>query len=188
MKSVKRQISFLERSEIEQMIEIIPDDGRGRRDRALLEVLFSTGLRISEALALSWGDVWKTIEKAHTAELVIVGKGGWQRVVYISPPAIKAIKNYIRQRIELTDNDVRLFPITPRGCQKMIKERARLAGIEKRVTPHVMRHSFATDLLSQGVDIRIVSEFLGHRSLMNTLIYTHVVSKTLRDIHERLYK
>lgn len=184
MKTPKRQISFLERAEVEKIIDRIKLVGsRNLRDRALIETLFSTGLRISEALALPDAPFVK--ENAGTMEMTIVGKGGWQRVIYFSPKAIKAIKAYLAVR---QDSELTLFPITARGAQKMVKERARQAGITKRCTPHVFRHSLATDLLKKGVDIAFVSKFLGHRSLNNTMIYTHIVSPQLLEIHKKLYK
>ena len=184
MKTPKRQISFLERKEVEQIIAAIKTEGvRNLRDRALLEVLFSTGLRISEALSLPDAPFVKEI--AGTMEMSIVGKGGWQRVVYFSPAAMKAVKAYLAAR---KDSELLLFPMTPRAAQIMVKKRAKAAGITKRVSPHVFRHSLATDLLRRGVDIRFVSEFLGHRSINNTMIYTHVVNEQLKNIHEKLYE
>ena len=214
MKTPKRQISFLERKEVEKIIAGIKPEGlRNLRDRALIEVLFSTGLRISEALSLSADEMIPLLDEKGTSEFPIIGKGGWQRVIYFSPKAKTAIAAYlpIRERNNrwwrLTPagswqsskekNEILgyispecpiLFPITSRCAQKMVIERARTAGITKRVTPHVFRHSLATDLLKQGVDIAFVSKFLGHRSLNNTMIYAHIVSPQLLEIHKKLYK
>ena len=191
MKTPKRQISFLERKEVEKIISAIkPEGSRNLRDRALIEVLFSTGMRISEALALkrelfAIADDRIAISPKITKELSIIGKGGWQRCIFFSPQAIKAIRCWLNVRV---DNEPRLFPITPRGAQKIVIERAKAAGITKRVTPHVFRHSLATDLLKRGVDIAFVSKFLGHRSLNTTMIYAHIVSPQLKQIHEKLYK
>ena len=179
----KRQIKFLERKEVEQIIaRIKPIGSRNLRDRALIEFLFSTGLRISEALALK---VHQLKENAGTQEITIIGKGGWQRVVYISPAAVKAVRAYLLNRLE---NNERVFPITARGAQKMVIERAKAARIKIHCTPHIFRHSFATDLLRRGVDIRVVQEFLGHRSISSTQVYTHVTNAQLKDIHTKLYK
>ena len=187
MKTPKRTIKFLERKEVEQIINAIkPEGSRNLRDKALLEVLFSTGMRISEALALTWIE-FENYSGKGTMELPIIGKGGWQRVIYFSPDALRAVKAYLEVRNDLLDEQL-LFPITPRCAQKMAIERARTAGITKRVTPHVFRHSLATDLLKRGVDIAFVSKFLGHRSLNNTMIYAHIVSPQLKQIHEKLYK
>lgn len=186
MKTPKRQISFLERKEVEQIVCKIKQRGsRNLRDRALIETLFSTGLRISEALALTTDEMIPVLDEQGTSDFPIIGKGGYQRVVYFSPKAKEAIRAYFLIR---KNPDERLFPLTPRGAQKMVKERARRAGIEKRCTPHVFRHSLATDLLKQGVDISFVSKFLGHRSLNNTMIYAHIVDPQLKAIHQKLYK
>lgn|SRR3990167_6828088 len=184
MKNQKRTISFLDKQEIEKIINAISYNGsRNLRDRALIEVLFSTGMRISEALALESMEMIPLLDEKGTSEFPIIGKGGWQRVIYFSPKA----KTAIRAWLELNKTEL-LFSITPRGAQKMVIERAKAAGITKRVSPHVFRHSLATDLLRRGVDIAFVSKFLGHRSLNNTMIYTHVVNEQLKDIHKKLYK
>lgn len=175
----KRQIKFLERSEVRKIIDKIPDDGRGRRDRALLETLFSTGLRISEALALK---VQQLKENTGTQELTIIGKGGWQRVIYISPVAMKAIRNYLSKRPE---NSEKLFLIGVRGSQMMVIKRAKAAGIEKHCTPHIFRHSLATHLLRRGANLRIVQDILGHRSISSTEIYTHCTNKDLKEAHQK---
>ncbi len=176
---------------MEKIITAIkPEGSRNLRDRALIEVLFSTGLRISEALALSSYEMIPLLDEKGTSEFPIIGKGGWQRAVYFSPRAKEAILKYIKIKqqghIEIVEEP--LFPITPRCAQKMVKERARVAGITKFVSPHIFRHSLATDLLRRGVDIAFVSKFLGHRSLNNTMIYAHIVSPQLLEIHKKLYK
>ena len=180
----KRSISFLEKQEVEKIIAgIKPEGSRNLRDRALIEVLFSTGMRISEALALTADEMIPLLDEAGTSEFPIIGKGGWQRVIYFSPKAKQAIWAWL----ELNKDEL-LFPITPRCAQKMVIKRAKAAGITKRVSPHVFRHSLATDLLKRGVDIAFVSKFLGHRSLNNTMIYAHIVSPQLLEIHKKLYK
>lgn len=184
MKTPKRQISFLEAKEVRQIIDKIkPEGSRNLRDRALIEVLFSTGLRIAECLALPDAPFMKDEKK--TMELIITGKGGWQRVIYFSPKALQAVRDYLAVR---EDSDILLFPITIRAAQLMVKKRAKVAGIEKRVSPHVFRHSLATDLLKRGVDIAFVSKFLGHRNLNNTMIYAHICAPQLLEIHKKLYK
>lgn len=183
-KTTKRQIKFLEEAEVHHLIaSIVPRGYRGLRDRALMEVLFSTGLRIHEALALLRKDFTDT--KGGTKELTIIGKGGWQRVVFFSRPALAAVKAWLDYR---KDDEPEVFPMTSRAAQIMIKRRARAARFDKRVTPHIFRHSLATDLLNKGVDIRVVQEFLGHRSISSTQVYTHVTNKQLKDIHTKLYK
>ena len=201
MNKQRRTISFLTPAEIRKIIDTCEDDSRGRRDRAIMEVLFSTGLRISEALRLNRERflIASTHDKSEKAtyEETIIGKGGWQRTVYVSPEALKAVKDYLLKNVytikegenwkSSSDNPL-LFTITDRAINKILKKRAIRAGIEKRVSPHVFRHSLATDLLNKGVDIRVVQEFLGHRSITSTQIYTHVASSQLRTIHEKLYK
>jgi len=187
MQQQKRQITFLKREEVESIISAIkPKKWQDLRDIALLEVLFSTGLRIAECLNLPDAPFVSTKKegRANTVELSIMGKGNRQRTVYFSPRALRAIRKYIKAR---KDADILLFPFTPRLAQLLIKKRAQEAGIDKPVTPHTFRHSFATDLLRKGVDIRIVGEFLGHRSLLNTMRYTHIVNEQLKEIHAKLY-
>ena len=186
MRTQKRRIKFLDRSEISKIITSIDDDfanPRDARDRALLEVLWSTGLRIHEALALQAKDFVGL--PAGTHELTVVGKGGWQRVVFFSGGAVRAIKRWLELK---ADDAPELFPMTIRTAQLMVKRRAERAGIETRVTPHMFRHSLATDLLKRGIDVRVVQEFLGHRSISSTQVYTHVTNKDLKDIHTKLYK
>ena len=186
MISPKRQISFLEKLEVEKIISSIGKLGqRNLRDRALIETLFSTGLRIAEALALEVAEIIPMLDEAGTRELPIIGKGGYQRVIYFSPQAKEALRAYIEIR---KDDNPLMFYLKVRAAQYMVKKRAHDAGITKRVSPHVLRHSLATDLLKRGVDIAFVSKFLGHRNLNNTLIYTHIVNKDLLKIHKELYK
>lgn len=185
MKTPKRQISFLERKEVEQIIAGIKTDSeRNLRDRALIEVLFSTGLRIAECLSLQDAP-FVSAPAGKTFEISIIGKGQWQRVVFFSPRAIKAVKAWLEAR---TDSEQELFPITVRAVQIMIKKRAKAAGIEKRVTPHIMRHSIATHLLQQGISIYYVQQFLGHRAISSTSVYLHTSNKELKDIHSKLLK
>jgi site-specific recombinase XerD len=189
----KRNIKFLERAEIEKIIrwaKKLPlrsfprDKWRSLRDVALMETLFSTGLRISEALALDREDIKRIKE---TGELTIIGKGGYQRVIYFSPSAIKALRAWQAFRVA-DDNDWRVFPMKVRSAQAMVSQRADDAGFAGRgVTPHIFRHSLATDLLSQGVDVRHVQAFLGHRAITSTLVYCHVKSGALKAIHDKLY-
>lgn len=172
---------------MEKIIDAVDaSDLRGARDKALIEVLFSTGMRIHEALALTRDEMILLANEPATSEFPIIGKGGWQRVIFFSPRAKKAIRVYLSM-LEEEAEDL-LFPITIRCAQIMVAKRAKEAGVEKKVTPHIFRHSLATDLLRKGVDIRFVSEFLGHRSINNTMIYTHVVNEQLRSIHKKIYK
>lgn len=164
----------------------------GLRDRAILELLFSTGLRISELCSLSVDDVDLTRD-----EFSVRGKGDKIRVVFLSDDAKKAISNYLKARKDMSDalfvqygknaksaKDLRL---SPRAVQRMLKSCAVHAGITRKVSPHVIRHSFATDLLSNGADLRSVQALLGHANIGTTQIYTHVTDKHLREVHKKFH-
>ena len=150
------------------------------RDKAILELLFSTGLRVSELCALNR----ESFSEARSGEISIRGKGGKIRVVFISDTAKEALKEYLNKRSDMEES---LFFITPRSIERMIKQRAVEAGISKKVTPHVIRPCFATDLLSNGADIRSVQAILGHSNIATTQIYTHVTDKQLRDVHKNFH-
>jgi len=173
-------------------------DLKDLRDKAILELLFSTGLRVSELCSLT-ADI-----DLKSDELSIRGKGGKVRVVFISPEAKKAVKNYLSARKDMSDalfvqveNNIskkaknkenkNASPLTKRSVERIVKQHAILAGISKKVTPHVMRHMFATDLLGNGADLRSVQAILGHANIGTTQIYTHVTDKHLRDIHKKFH-
>lgn len=164
----------------------------GLRDRAILELLFSTGLRISELCNLSSDDVDLTRD-----EFSVRGKGDKVRVVFLSDEAKASVSIYLKGR---KDMDEALFVqygkkakagkeirLSPRAVQRMLKSCAIKAGITRKVTPHVIRHSFATDLLSNGADLRSVQALLGHAHIGTTQIYTHVTDKHLRDVHKKFH-
>lgn len=164
----------------------------GKRDKAILELLFSTGLRISELCALSIDDVDLSRD-----EFSVRGKGDKIRVVFLSDTAKKAVGNYLQAR---KDMDEALFirygrkakkgdelRIHPRVAQRLLKKYAAQAGITRKVTPHVIRHSFATDLLSNGADLRSVQALLGHANIGTTQVYTHVTDKHLREVHKKFH-
>lgn len=166
----------------------------GLRDRAILEVFFSTGMRISELVALNREQI-EPFLNSKELELGIIGKGGKARTVYFSQRALGWLKKYLQTR---QDNEDALFVnyrtrnnaprrLTVRAIEKSIKRYATLAGLPANTTPHVLRHSFATDLLNQGVDIRVLQEFLGHKSITATQIYAHVTSKKLKEIHRKFH-
>jgi integrase/recombinase XerD len=181
----KQITRFLTEKEIRQIIDPLPDDDlKARRDRALLSVLFNTGLRISEALSLKRAD-FEGKDYTETLELTLIGKGGFERVCFISSDVVQAVLRYFKGR---WDDDPRAWPMTVRTCQRIVKKRAKEAGVEKFISPHVFRHSAATHLLRKGVDIRMVAAFLGHRGLNNVMRYTHVVNEELKRIHEKVYK
>lgn len=191
-------ISFLEVRDIEKMLEV-PDltKPQGLRDRTIMELFFSSGMRISELVALDADQMSMLKDNAtdRTYELSIVGKGKHIRTIFISPRAANWIRQYLASRTQdaytplfinyrgRTDNR----RLTSRSIQLMIARTAMLAGISKKVTPHTLRHTYATDLLSHGADLRSVQELLGHKNVATTQIYTHVTNKRLRDIHERFH-
>jgi site-specific recombinase XerD len=190
-------ISFLEVQDIERMLEV-PNikDLSGLRDRTIMELFFSSGMRISELTALDVDQMsmLKDNDEKRTYELSIVGKGKHIRTIFISPRAAGWLRTYLKTRHDVhkplfinyrsrTENK----RLTPRSVQLMIARVALLAGLSKKVTPHTLRHTYATDLLSHGADLRSVQELLGHKNVATTQIYTHVTNKRLRDIHERFH-
>jgi site-specific recombinase XerD len=189
-----RQISFLEREEVDQLIQASGDDSLGgKRNQAMVAVLFSSGLRISELLGLKRNQV-----NLATGEFSVRGKGGKVRPGFLSEAALEALGEYIDTRADTNPclfirhhKDSRLdskkSPLSHRTVQRLISQAAIKAGITKSVTPHKIRHSFATDLLRNGADIRSVQAMLGHSSITTTQIYTHVTDKSLRDVHRRFH-
>lgn len=190
-------ISFLDAHDIEKMLAV-PDTAEpmGLRDRTIMELFFSSGMRISELVALDIDQMsmLKDSDLKRTYELSIVGKGSHVRTIFISPVAAKWLREYIKIRHDVhtplfinyrsrTENK----RLSPRSIEYLISRAARLAGISKKVTPHTFRHSYATDLLGHGADLRSVQELLGHKNVATTQIYTHVTNKQLRDIHEKFH-
>ena len=193
----RKQVTFLHFDEIESLLDQIPSDTEtGLRDRAIIELLFSGGLRISELISLNRDSINLT-----RREFVVRGKGSKDRPIFISTSAADALKDYLcihhdslpalflnnsnnQQAVDTSGNFRR---ITPRSVQRIIEKYARAAGITKHVTPHTLRHSFATDLLMNGADIRSVQALLGHSDISTTQIYTHVTDAHLKDVHERFH-
>lgn len=161
------------------------------RDKAILELLFSTGLRVSELCSLT-RDI-----NLNTDSLSVRGKGDKVRVVFISDDAKNALKKYMAKRVDVDDAlFIRLnkeksragdLALDKRSIERIVKQNAIKAGISKKVTPHVIRHSFATDLLSNGADLRSVQMLLGHANISTTQIYTHVTDTQLRDVHKKFH-
>jgi len=190
-----KTIKFLNLEQVEKFLKSPSHNTRiGLRDKAILESLFSTGLRIAELVALNQ-EQFSNLKNKKDLELSIIGKGGSARTVYFSERALNWVKKYLDSR---QDKEKALFihyrakkgsdsRLTSRSIQRLVKKYAVLAGIPVFTTPHTLRHSMATDLLNQGVDIRTIQEFLGHRSITSTQIYTHVTSKRLRDIHRKFH-
>lgn len=187
-------INFLTLEQVEKLLQTQDtSETAGLRDKAILETLFSTGLRVAELVALNREQI--TIKPETTdLEVGIIGKGGHPRTVYFSERAVSWIRRYLRTR---NDNEKALFvnyggraPLTRlsiRSIERMVKHYALLAGLPLTTTCHTMRHSFATDLLMKGVDLRVVQEFLGHRNIATTQVYTHVTKPHLREIHKKLH-
>lgn len=161
---------------------------KGLRDKALLELFFSTGLRLSELCSLNHDlDLSKD-------EFSIRGKGEKVRVVFLSEDAKTAIRAYLETRKDMAEplfvNNAKngsTGRLTPRSIERIVKHYALKAGISKKVTPHVLRHSFATDLLSNGADIRSVQMMLGHANIATTQVYTHITDKQLREVHKKFH-
>lgn len=190
-------ISFLEVMDIEKMLKV-PDTStiQGLRDRTIMELFFSSGMRISELVALDIDQMsmLQDNDTKRTYELSIVGKGRHIRTIFISPRAASWLRDYIKKRPDVhkplfinyrTRTDTKR--LSARSVQNMIARAARLAGLSKKVTPHTLRHTYATDLLAHGADLRSVQELLGHKNVATTQIYTHVTNKRLRDIHEKFH-
>lgn len=227
----EHQITFLDSDELEELIAK-PDRStpQGRRDRAILDLLFSTGLRVSELCNLKKTDI-----NLNRSEFSVKGKGGKIRVVFLDHESKESLKRYLEFRTDKseflfvsyghTNSEICLqqtayskklanskqptanssnsdnsnqpsavscepsvdFPMSPRSVQRMIQKYSHAAGITKQVTPHVLRHSFATDLLMGGADLRAVQALLGHSSITTTQIYTHVTDQHLQDVHEAFH-
>ncbi len=191
----EKSIKFLNLDQIEKLL-LQPDikNSAGLRDRAILETFFSTGLRIAELTALNI-EQFKNIKNKNDLELGIIGKGDNPRTVYFSKRALNWVKEYVNTR---NDQEKPLFinyrgredadrRLTPRSIERIVKKYALLANIPVFTTPHTLRHSYATDLLTQGVDLRTIQEFLGHKNIVTTQIYTHVTNKRLRDVHRKFH-
>lgn len=166
-------------------------DLKALRDRAILELFFSTGLRVSELCSLN------TDLDLSRDEFAVRGKGEKIRVVFISPEARNAIEEYLKQRKDMEEalfvqlgrggSSGKYSRLTPRSVERLVKHYAIKAGITRKVTPHVIRHSFATDLLENGADVRSVQALLGHANIATTQVYTHVTDRHLREIHKNFH-
>lgn len=189
----ERHIDLISTSELTRLLNSSPgEDIKSLRDRSILELLFSTGLRVSELCSLT-NDIDFT-----QGEFSIRGKGGKIRVVFISEEARNTLKKYLSKRKDMSDalfvqlgsgekSDMDIKPLTRRSVERIVKQCAVKAGISKKVTPHVIRHCFATDLLSNGADIRSVQMMLGHANIATTQVYTHVTDKHLREVHKKFH-
>lgn len=195
-KVAERQVKFLSGDQVDRLLNSPSISTiQGKRDKAILEVFFSTGLRVSELVKLDREKI--DLERR---EFGIIGKGGRARVVFLSTRATEWLKKYLAER---TDKYSPIFirhkgkidpsvpsekmRLTPRSIQRMIKKYVRKIKLPVDATPHVLRHSFATDLLIAGADLRSVQEMLGHKNVSTTQIYTHVTNRQLRNIHEEFH-
>lgn len=192
----RKQVTFLHYDEVERLIAAIDISSEaGLRDRAIVELLFSSGLRVSELVNLNRDHV-----NTKRREFMVRGKGQKDRPIFISQAAAGWVDRYLDARQDTlpplfisysrnvetsTSGDYRR--LTARSIQRMVNKYARLAGITKHVSPHTMRHSFATDLLMNGADIRSVQSMLGHSNISTTQVYTHVTDEHLREVYEKFH-
>lgn len=214
----ERDIDVLYPEEVDRLLAVAKpktnskDDPAAYRDAAILEVLFSTGMRVAEVVSLDRDDIPpfakastsaeatadKTGGKREVVEFPVRGKGNKVRVVFLSKPAREAVAAYLGKREDIDPalfvrhspnaaggDDLRL---APRSVQRMIKKYAAAAGLTKNITPHTLRHSFATDLLSNGADVRQVQQLLGHSSITTTQAYTHLTDTHLKDAHRKFHR
>ena len=198
-KTGERILDLITPAELRRLLDSPKGSGlKDLRDKAILELLFSTGLRVSELCSL------KADIDLGADEFSIRGKGGKVRVVFLSETAKSAVKKYLNARKDMSDalfiqigtelrkktkdeKTMEAGPLTKRSIERIVKQHAIKSGISKKVTPHSLRHLFATDLLSNGADIRSVQIMLGHSSISTTQIYTHITDKHLRDVHKNFH-
>lgn len=193
----RKQVTFLDGEEVERLLAQ-PDVSTetGLRDKAILELLFSGGLRVSELVNLNQDHI-----NLRRREFMVRGKGQKDRPIFISDDAAQSINAYLNKRSDTLaplfirysgsqdiTNDGEYKRLTARSVQRMIQNYARKAGITKKVTPHTLRHSFATDLLMNGADLRSVQSMLGHSNISTTQIYTHVTDPQLKKVHQKFHR
>jgi site-specific recombinase XerD len=196
-KMPERQVAFLEGDDLGRLLEapakFAGDPLTALRDKAILELLFSTGLRVSELTGLKRESV-----NLKRDEFTVRGKGSKLRVVFISETARQALKKYLDARQDIAPylfvrhdravaRNADLAALTPRSVQRLVEHYSRAAGITQNITPHTLRHSYATDLLRNGADIRSVQSMLGHSSITTTQIYTHITNEQLREVHKAFH-
>lgn len=196
-RTTRKQVTFLNEDEVERLLnQPNLDKINGLRDRAILELLFSSGLRVSELVGLDRDHI-----NLKRREFTVRGKGQKDRPIFISPVAAGWIEQYLERREDSTrplfvrysgskqiDRSGNFHRLTARSIQRMVSSYARLAGITKHVSPHTLRHSFATDLLMNGADLRSVQALLGHSNISTTQIYTHITDPHLKAVHEKFHR
>ncbi len=193
----RKQVTFLNEEEVPRMLDAIDTNTPiGMRDRAIVELLFSSGLRVSELCNLNRGHL-----NLNRGEFMVRGKGQKDRPVFISPEATEWLAIYLDTRKDTFEplfirysgtksGDLRgeSLRLTPRSVQRLVSGYAKAVGITKHVSPHTMRHSFATDLLMNGADLRSVQSMLGHSNISTTQVYTHVTDPHLKEVHRRFHR
>ena len=194
-----RSLKFLEHGHLEELfnaVDVSKNDEKSLRDRAILEMLFSTGLRVSELTKLNRDSI-----NFETREFGVIGKGGRARVVFMSDSAAFWLGKYFEARSDpfkpifiryskevMAENNGEKMRLTPRSVERIVEKYVRTSRIPVKATPHTMRHSFATDLLSNGADLRSVQEMLGHKNISTTQIYTHVTNPQLKEVHKKFHQ
>ncbi len=195
-KTESRSLKFLEKEQVDRLVTSVDTSKEdGLRDRAIIELLFSTGLRVSELTKLNKDGI-----NMQRREFGVIGKGGRARVVFLSDRAIKFLEIYLKARQDvfkplfirysgaiIQENNGERMRLTARSVERIVKKYVRLARLPVDATVHTLRHSFATDLLTNGADLRSVQEMLGHKNIATTQIYTHVTNKQLRDVHKTFH-
>src|SRR3990167_5341405 len=191
-KTESRSLKFLEREQVDRLVTSTDTSKEeGIRDRAIMELLFSTGLRVSELTKLNRDQI-----NLDRREFGVIGKGGRSRIVFVSDRASDWIKNYLNKRKDafkplfirysgriIEENNGERMRLTARSVERIVKKYVRATRLPVDATVHTLRHSFATDLLTNGADIRSVQEMLGHKNISTTQIYTHVTNRQLKDVH-----
>ena len=194
---VRKQVTFLHYDEVEDMLEQIDlSSESGLRDRAIIELLYSGGLRVTELVGLNRDSI--NLERR---EFMVRGKGSKDRPIFISKSAAERVRDYLDARTDslpalflnnsrntqAVDTSGNYRRMTVRSVERIVEKYAKLAGITKHVSPHTLRHSFATDLLMNGADLRSVQSMLGHADISTTQIYTHVTDAHLKEVHEKFH-
>ena len=196
-KTTRKQVTFLHYDEVSSLLSQIDlDTEAGLRDRAIIELLFSSGLRVSELVNLNRDHI-----NLNRKEFMVRGKGQKDRPVFVSKGAAERVSNYLASRHDSlvplfisysrftgqTDTSGDYRRLQSRSIQRMVSHYAKMAGITKHVSPHTLRHSFATDLLMNGADLRSVQAMLGHSNISTTQVYTHVTDQHLKDVFEKFH-
>lgn len=196
-KAESRSLKFLDQNHLRQLFNSVDTNTeKGLRDRTILEMLFSTGLRVSELTNLNRDSI-----NLKTREFGVIGKGNRARIVFLSDSAAFWIEKYLEARLDnykplfiryakasSIENNGEKMRLTPRSVERTVEKYVKASRIPVKATPHTMRHSFATDLLSNGADLRSVQEMLGHKNISTTQIYTHITNPQLKEVHKKFHQ